>query len=778
MNNFRDIVTNFSIGAISKTKVGFYARRLAKETATRRIASVLMVGLLVLQFVTILAPPKPSYASSPGDLVAGGPFTKDSLISTVWNQNPAGVQQVFNRLQITKEKMQNSTTAQACKGQGWLSMGRNADAGSTQWQPGIYIGPAESRWAQNCFNVMRGTSKIQDTQTGQWYEWGVILDCGNIILKPTSPPPTTPNVVIDCKKLKSDVASPVALGTQITFNGKAVVSQGQVGQDKTVTMSYAVYEKDAPLSNPKSAIKKTTNIPDDPDKSGIFLDPTGQKFTFNDAGTFIVRLGVAYKVAGAADEVLASGSFQGDCAMQIDVNQPKTLQCGSLTLASDKGKAPFVPKLTGKAIKEGTGPGPGLRPSKYVYTQYKQDANGSETYGDKKYTPTGKVITRNNTQTADNLQEFQDPAPPATSFDATEFKTTEDGEYLIILNVFDQNNQQVPTKFRCKKTYTVTSQTLPKTFQCVNLSAEPQSGSSVPFNTTLTAEASVNQTTVKEYQFDFGDGKKQTVASDKLSQSIQHSYDKEGSYTATVTVKAIDNATSTKPSCSVTIVVDKKVVDQKIFRKTVANNTQLTNDGKPTNANDSTARAGDKLTYTIGIANIGTDVVKAFVFEDNISDILQYADIVDNGGGQITQRDNQTFLTWPAIDVPPSTNTNSPTYVTKSFTVQVKNPIPTTAQKPTDKTNFDCKMQDEFFGNIVVTPLSINPAKQLECLAATIPAAVPIIGTLPQTGGAAIPIALISLFAASSLYLFFRNRLLKRELELVETLNEGGPING
>lgn len=776
MANFRDIITNFSIGALSKSKLGFYAKRLAKETATRRLASVLMIGLLLLQFATILAPPRPSYASSAGDLVAGGPFTKQSLITTVWDQNPAGVQQVFNRLQITRTKMQESTTAQACKGQGWLSMGRNADAGSTQWQPGIYIGPAESRWAQNCFNVMRGTSKIQDTQTGQWYEWGVILECGNIILKPTTPPPTQPNVVINCKKLTSDIATPIAIGTQVLFKGKAEVSQGNVGSDKTVTMSYAVYDRGAPLSNPKSSIKKTTGIPDEPDGSGKFLDPTGQKFTFNEAGTYEVRLGVAYRAAGIADEVIAPGSWQGECVMTFVVNEPKTLQCGSLTLANSAGQAPFVPKLTGKAIKEGTGPGPGLRPSKYVYTQYKLDPNGTETYLSKKYSPTGKVITRNNTQTDTGLQEFQDPAPPATNFDATEFRTTENGEYLIILNVFDQDNQQVPTKFRCKQPYTVTSTPPVKTFSCVNLTANPAQGTAVPFSTTFNATASVSNTTVKEYQFDFGDGNKQTLQSSALTQSVQHNYTTTGNFTAKVKVVSVDSdATSTKDTCQTTVSVNTTPPpSEDIPSKVVSNLTLLTEGGEPTDANGQTARAGDKLKYEIGLAHFGEEPLAGFVFKDDISDILEYADIVDLGGGAVQQIEGRSFIVWPAIDIPVSTDRNNPNFVSKSFIAQIKDPIPTNAQKPTDKTNFDCKLDDEFMGRVVSTPLFINPAKQVECLAASIP----VLSTLPSTGAGIIPLIVIGLFAAASVYLFFRNRLLKRELELVEVLNDGVHSNG
>ena len=154
--------------------------------------------------------------------------------------------------------------------------------------------------------------------------------------------------------------------------------------------------------------------------------------------------------------------------------------------------------------------------------------------------------------------------------------------------------------------------------------------------------------------------------------------------------------------------------------------------------------------------------------------MLQYSDVVDLGGGTIQQINGRTVIVWPAVDIPVSTDRNNPNFVSKAFTVQIKNPLPTNAQKPTDKTNYDCKMDDEFLGRLVSTPLYINPAKQVECLAVTIP----VLATLPSTGSEVIPLIIIGLFAAASVYLFFRNRLLKRELELVEVLNDGVQTNG
>src|SRR5690606_13809105 len=69
--------------------------------------------------------------------------------------------------------------------------------------------------------------------------------------------------------------------------------------------------------------------------------------------------------------------------------------------------------------------------------------------------------------------------------------------------------------------------------------------------------ASVSNTTIKEYQFDFGDGGKQTVQSSALTQSLQHTYNSTGNFTAKVKVVSNDSdATSTKDTCETTISVN------------------------------------------------------------------------------------------------------------------------------------------------------------------------------------------------------------------------------
>ena len=770
MINFQDIVTSVSTGKLSPGRIGYYVKRLAAETATRRIASIFIVGLLVFQIFTFLAPPKPSFAASPGfDLISGAPFSKDSLISAVWDQNRDGIQQVFNRLGISRQKMEAAGVGPcAAEGDNWISMGRSQDgAGSSvEWQEDIWVGSSIHRWGnpnindRNCIQALRGLGdKVYVSDGGPgipagWYEWGVLLDCGNIVLKPTEPPPNPKS--FSCQSVNIS-ASSVVVGQPVVVAGYA---HGEnVSQGERVDMVYGSYSGGNLLATQSSAGVGP------PDGNNNFIDDSGKSFTFNDPGTYEIALVVFYDVDGT--KYFASGSGNGECKRTITVTpqpKPHTLVCGGLDMVNSGGnftyQAPHTPLIKGTALQEGDS-GPEVYAKRFLYLLLKEvSSGGSVQHGGKQYieiNANNRILHSYPTQNTrvDPLATAPNPA----AFAATQFAQTSAGSFLILLRVSSENsgdNNYAPDTNSCAVPFVVTPQ--PKDINCVDLTASPLTSDTVPVEVTFNARGGALNTTIKEYQFDFGDGNKQTVTSGKFAETLKHTYQNGGKYTAKVTVVGTDaGVTSSKPSCTVQL-----KFEQQVFRKTVKNLTILTPDGKPTDANGATARPGDKLTYTIGLANIGSAPVKGYVFKDDISDISLYADVVDKGGAELKVEATHVLLIWPAVDIPVSTDPNNPTYVTKSFTVQVKDPVPTNAQKPTDNKNYDCQMEDQFEGNIVITPISVNPAKRIQCAVAP----------LPQTG-AATSLIVMGLLAALSVFLLLRNRLMKRELDLLETLNEG-----
>jgi uncharacterized repeat protein (TIGR01451 family) len=86
-------------------------------------------------------------------------------------------------------------------------------------------------------------------------------------------------------------------------------------------------------------------------------------------------------------------------------------------------------------------------------------------------------------------------------------------------------------------------------------------------------------------------------------------------------------------------------------------------------ATTSTARKGDVITYTLSAHNSGSSTASNFVFEDNIADVLQLAELVNYPGA--TYNSNTHTLTWQSVNI------SSGSTAEKTFTVRVKNPVPT-----------------------------------------------------------------------------------------------------
>lgn len=168
-------------------------------------------------------------------------------------------------------------------------------------------------------------------------------------------------------------------------------------------------------------------------------------------------------------------------------------------------------------------------------------------------------------------------------------------------------------------------------------------------------------------------------------------------------------------------------------------------------ANGTTAQPGDVILYTLYARNNGKVAVKAFNFQETISDVLDYADVADLRGGTL---DNYGVVSWPPTPI------NTGQTVQEQFTVKVKNPIPSTPVDPTNPNHFDLIMTN-VYGNTINIKVPSPPVKTVQTVAAS----------LPNTGpGSSLFIAAVIVVAAG--YFYGRARLLSKEsvLALKETI--------
>lgn len=181
------------------------------------------------------------------------------------------------------------------------------------------------------------------------------------------------------------------------------------------------------------------------------------------------------------------------------------------------------------------------------------------------------------------------------------------------------------------------------------------------------------------------------------------------------------------------------------YAKTATNDTQSI-----ANANNTTAQANDNITYTVSVSNRGKIAMSGFIFEEDLTDILEYADLVSHGNGVFDPQSK--ILKWPNTNIAPGSTES------RTFSVKVKSTIPETPTSSSDPTSYDLKMTNVFHGSTVNIKLPPGPGKTTE----------EVVTTLPSTGpGTSVMIGFVLTTIVA--YFFARSRLLNQELEIIKT---------
>lgn len=197
---------------------------------------------------------------------------------------------------------------------------------------------------------------------------------------------------------------------------------------------------------------------------------------------------------------------------------------------------------------------------------------------------------------------------------------------------------------------------------------------------------------------------------------------------------------------------------QLAFLNTAINLTTLDRNNQPTNAAGAQARPGDELRYTLTTRNTGQQAYQQFRFEQDLTDVFEYADLVDAGGGQLEVSSglklpsNQKVLTWEALDIP------AQQLATRSFMVRIKQPLPTLPVGMFEPKSYDLRLESYFGSNRVDVYVAPPITKQLEALSRGLP-------TPPNW---IVLTGLIS-FTLGLIVIWLRTRLMRRELAIMAT---------
>lgn len=197
-------------------------------------------------------------------------------------------------------------------------------------------------------------------------------------------------------------------------------------------------------------------------------------------------------------------------------------------------------------------------------------------------------------------------------------------------------------------------------------------------------------------------------------------------------------------------VKDPRCAAKVVLTKSATNTSQ---GGK--NATTVVARAGNRITYAITSENTGVQSTTV-TMQENLADVLEYATIIDKGAGIYDAKAHT--LTWSEVVLAPKSKQ------TRTFVVQVNDPISSGARGVSNPSSYDCIMNNTY-GNAVAINVDCPAPKQVEN----------VVAELPHTG-ATENILFGGILLAVVAYFYARSRQLKQEVRLIRRNVNAGTV--
>lgn len=191
---FRKLISNLAFSPALVGQLGFYAKRLKKEEATRRIGLIFTALALVVQSFAVFSPPESANAASDNDIIRGGCSTKECILSG-YDNNVQGFRDFLSYFGITRAELSAGTwngyqDKWYINSNDWpISFGRqtyNNRDGSININGSTYYYGHLAAWGSNSWYAgLRGYS----AKAGEFH---ILANCANLGLKTLPPPPPPP----------------------------------------------------------------------------------------------------------------------------------------------------------------------------------------------------------------------------------------------------------------------------------------------------------------------------------------------------------------------------------------------------------------------------------------------------------------------------------------------------------------------------------------------------------------------------------------------------------
>lgn len=712
---FRKLISNLPFSPSLINQLSFYSKRLKKEQFTRKLGLLFTILALVVQTLTVMAPAKATLAVSGNDIVYGGGnkaelqrvLSKgcDNYITRSSPNGRCDIKTIYGAYGITAANLANaqqvSITSSAANN--YWSLGRaprgDPPGAHTEVERQIPGGPLLfSRtlygWAPN------HSWPALRVQTSQGVRW-LLTDCGNVVTQETPQKPVTPppNVTIT----KSVDRPVVNKGDKVIFTVKVTNGRG-AGTAKNVL----IYD-DAPegldLQNDGLGSQPIKSARHWETKSRFNMGP-GQSYTYK-INAIVTKPGPLTLTNKACVDVFDINVYDNCDTVPVTVRQPCPIP-GKEQYPVGAPECRTNPNLEIKKTSSAKNLKVGESFDYTLTVTNKGDVNLPQVY-------------------------VRDLAPDQIEFISA--KQPGESTFTPVSNKRDFVSKPFALAKKKSVTFNLKAKAIGASSSEINNQACALSKTSNP------PVGSCSETTVKITEV--------CPTNSKLGKNDA------GCKPCPIDGKSnigIDDA-ACKPCDETKQGVDGKDISCLELHKKARNITQQLPD-----ATTKAANAGDMVEYTLTVKNSSKQVRKAFVIEENMEDVLEYADLQDASGATFTESPVR-MLSWAPIDIKPNET------VVRTILVKIKSVIPTTPASTSDPLSNDMKLVN-VYGNTVEIELPSNPIKTVE----------QTVSTLPSTGlGTNIIIGTVLLMAAT--YFYFRSRLMVKELGLVrQQFNYGAAV--
>lgn len=231
---FRKLVSNVSFSPALVGQLGFYAHRLKKEEATRRVGLIFTALALIVQSFAVFSAPEPANAASSSDMIRGGVSSKTELMQH-YDANTNSMKTFYTELGITREELRTTTASSLNSKSGVLSWGMRSQFSASKGEQSYTVKNSNGSsttfysrplklWDSTSYTKANGSTYRVYVGHSKKFGWfAIIKNCGNLVTKfHPKPPAPKPKPAGLCRSLDTIEVN----DTTRRFNARAEVSNG------------------------------------------------------------------------------------------------------------------------------------------------------------------------------------------------------------------------------------------------------------------------------------------------------------------------------------------------------------------------------------------------------------------------------------------------------------------------------------------------------------------------------------------------------------------------